>query len=173
MRVIGLLVIGVICSCSSDTVVDRGDNFKKFVKPCFDGEEIENTCSEPSDSCHEKLGNEFKLVRLDGVKTGHVQWLEVGPGKTVKLITRAMRPLIFEIPEFLSDEECNRIMSLAKDSGLQTSTSGFFNYDGDLDEDLAKAGEKESKFRIDMQLAAPFHVFNSMYPHEPFCQPVS
>ena len=46
-----------------------------------------------------------------------------------------------EIPEFLSHEECDHIISLAKDSGLRTSTSGFSTYDGDLDEDLALAGE--------------------------------
>lgn len=46
----------------------HGSTSKKFIEPCFDGDEIENTCSEPSDSCHEKLGTEFKLVRLEGFK---------------------------------------------------------------------------------------------------------
>jgi len=73
--------------------------------------------------------------------------MEVGDGKKkVKLITRAMKPLILEIPEFLSDEECDHIISLAKESGLQTSTSGFFNYEADLDAVLAIAGEDALKF---------------------------
>ena len=38
------------------------------MKPCFVGDEIENTCSDPSESCHEKLGTELKLVRLNGIK---------------------------------------------------------------------------------------------------------
>ena len=38
------------------------------MKPCFVGDEIENTCSDPSESCHEKLGTELRLTRLDGVK---------------------------------------------------------------------------------------------------------
>lgn len=67
-----------------------------------------------------------------------------------------------EIPEFLSDEECVRIISLAKDSGLQTSTSGYFKYDGDLEEDLAIAGEVASKFFISgMQLVVLFMSFKS------------
>jgi len=49
--------------------------------------------------------------------------------------------LLKEIPEFLSPEECDHIITLAKGSGLRTSTSGLFSCDGDLDEDLAIAGE--------------------------------
>lgn len=89
MKVIALLVVGVICNCSSGTIVDRGDNSKKFLKPCFDGEEIENTCSEPSDSCHEKLGNEFKLVRLDGVKVKYLSEIQL------KLLSYRPRSYIF------------------------------------------------------------------------------
>lgn len=48
-----------------------------------------------------------------------------------------------EIPEFLSDEESEHIISLAKDSGLTMSIAGFdmAAYEGDLDEDLAEAGK--------------------------------
>ena len=49
------------------------------------------------------------------------------------------------MPEFLSDEECDHIISLAKEGGLQTSTSGFFNYEEDLDAALAIAGENALK----------------------------
>lgn len=47
-----------------------------------------------------------------------------------------------EIPRFLSDEECEHIISLAKDSGLATSIAGFdlTAYEGDLDEDMKEAG---------------------------------
>lgn len=41
---------------------------KKFTKPCFVGDEIENTCSDSSESCHEKIGSGLQLVRLDGIK---------------------------------------------------------------------------------------------------------
>lgn len=68
MRLFGLFLVAAICICLNGTVNGRGDNFKKYMKPCFVGDEIENMCSEPSESCHEKLGTELKLVRLDGVK---------------------------------------------------------------------------------------------------------
>lgn len=41
---------------------------KKFIKLCFDGDEIENMCLELSDFCCQKLGMEFKFVYLDGFK---------------------------------------------------------------------------------------------------------
>ena len=68
MRFLALFPVVVILESSFCTIDGRGNNSKKFIKPCFDGDGIENTCSEPGDSCHEKLGTEFKLVRLDGIK---------------------------------------------------------------------------------------------------------
>ncbi|KAJ7360406.1 prolyl 4-hydroxylase [Desmophyllum pertusum] len=161
MKLFGLFLVAAICICLNGTVNGRGDNFKKYMKPCFVGDEIENMCSEPSESCHEKLGTELKLVRLDGVKTGHVQWMEVGDEQnSLPLITRAMTPLVFEIPEFLSAEECDHIISLAKNSGLQTSTSGFTTYDGDLDEDLAIA-DKDWTLTPEQSFAGKFEVWDT------------
>lgn len=47
-----------------------------------------------------------------------------------------------EIPEFLSEEECDHIIKLAKENGLAMSIAGFDMkaYEGDLDEDMAEAG---------------------------------
>ena len=47
-----------------------------------------------------------------------------------------------EIPEFLSAEECDHIITLAKENGLAMSIAGFDMkaYEGDLDEDMAEAG---------------------------------
>lgn len=58
-----------------------------------------------------------------------------------------------EIPRFLSDEECEHIISLAKDSGLVMSIAGFdvAAYEGDLDEDMREAG-KTAFFSIDNQV---------------------
>ncbi len=49
-----------------------------------------------------------------------------------------------EIPRFLSDEECEHVISLAKESGLAMSIAGFdvAAYEGDLDEDMREAGKK-------------------------------
>lgn len=52
--------------------------------------------------------------------------------------------VLTEIPRFLSDEECDHIISLAKESGLAMSIAGFdlAAYEGDLDEDMREAGIK-------------------------------
>lgn len=55
------------------------------------------------------------LARRNGVKKGHVAKVDVGHGKTVDVITKTMKPLLFEIPNFLSDEECEHIIKRAKD----------------------------------------------------------
>ena len=68
MRLLSLFLVVMILKPSNCTIGRRKNNSKKFIKPCFDGDEIENTCSEPSDSCDGKFGTEFKLVRLDGFK---------------------------------------------------------------------------------------------------------
>jgi len=46
-----------------------------------------------------------------------------------------------EIPDFLSDEECDHIISLAKEMGLSTSVIGRDElYGRDLDEAMKEAG---------------------------------
>ena len=62
MTLLGFFIFFVVCNSLN------GVKCKKFIKPCFVGDEIENTCSDPSESCHEKLETELKLNRLDGVK---------------------------------------------------------------------------------------------------------
>lgn len=66
MRLLTIFLVVLVLKPTNCTI-SRSDN-KKFIKPCFDEDEIENTCSEPSDSCRDKLGTEFKLVHLDGFK---------------------------------------------------------------------------------------------------------
>lgn len=58
------------------------------------------------------------LKRLDGVKVGHRQEVDLGEHGKFDLITRAMRPLLFEIPDFLSEDECDHIISLASENEL-------------------------------------------------------
>lgn len=61
------------------------------------------------------------LPRLDGVKVGHVQRRQLSPGKIHEIKTLSLRPPIFEIPNFLTDEECHMIINLASGVGLDTS----------------------------------------------------
>lgn len=114
---------------------------RKFMKPCFNEDELLNLCTDPIEICHEDKAEEIKLVRLDGIKKDYVSWVELEEGRKYKMITRALKPLLFEIPQFLSDEECEHIISLAKQSGLTMSIAGFdmAAYEGDLDEDMAEA----------------------------------
>ncbi|XP_067052247.1 transmembrane prolyl 4-hydroxylase-like [Acropora muricata] len=142
MDFVGLhLLLSFVLSCVPTSKGSHKERPKKFMKPCFDEDELLNLCTDPIEICHEERADEIKLVRLDGVKTGHMRWVELEEGRKYKMITRAMKPLLFEIPEFLSDEESEHIISLAKDSGLTMSIAGFdmAAYEGDLDEDLAEA----------------------------------
>jgi len=56
------------------------------------------------------------------VKVGHRQEVDLGLEKKV-LITRALKPLLFEIPNFLSEEECDHIISLASENELFKSVA--------------------------------------------------
>lgn len=112
-------------------------NKRPFATPCFEEGENLSTCSSLDDSCENANG--FKLIRLQGLKTGHVRWVELEEGRSYKLITRAMKPLLFEIPDFLTDEECKHVISLAKETGLSTSKVGRQLHEKDLDEVMKEA----------------------------------
>ncbi|KAL9974792.1 hypothetical protein ACROYT_G011875 [Oculina patagonica] len=140
MKVRGFLVV-LFCFLACGSSEDSEETPIKFTKPCFNEDELLNLCTDPIETCHEPRGDEINLVRLDGVKTGHVRWVELEEGRKYQMITRAMKPLLFEIPRFLSDEECEHVISLAKESGLAMSIAGFdvAAYEGDLDEDMREA----------------------------------
>ncbi|KAK6482312.1 transmembrane prolyl 4-hydroxylase-like [Huso huso] len=61
------------------------------------------------------------LPRLEGIKVGHVQKVALVPNKVHELKTLSLKPLLFEISGFLSDEECHLLIHLAKLKGLQES----------------------------------------------------
>jgi len=78
-----------------------------------------------------KVNMEYEkgLVILPGIKTGHVQYINVGGENEVKVITRAMKPSVFEIPDFLTEKEIANIIKRAKDPK-----------DGGMFESVAKGG---------------------------------
>jgi len=51
------------------------------------------------------------------LQVGHEQFIEAD-GKRFKLITRSLQPLLFEIPEFMTEEEVEDIKVRAEDDGL-------------------------------------------------------
>ncbi|XP_054833204.1 transmembrane prolyl 4-hydroxylase [Eublepharis macularius] len=61
------------------------------------------------------------LPRLEGIKVGHKQKVELVPNKIHVMKTLSLKPLLFEIPDFLSEDECKLIIHLAQLKGLQKS----------------------------------------------------
>ncbi|XP_027058667.1 transmembrane prolyl 4-hydroxylase-like [Pocillopora damicornis] len=83
------------------------------------------TCSAKTEDCNlaEVDAAHPNLFMLDGVEVGHVQEVKLVEGRVHQLITKSLKPLLFEIPEFLSDEECEHIIKLAGKKGLFESTT--------------------------------------------------
>ncbi|XP_029549455.1 transmembrane prolyl 4-hydroxylase [Salmo trutta] len=61
------------------------------------------------------------LPRLEGIRVGHVQKLSLVPDKVHEMQTLSLKPLLFEIPGFLSEEECRVVVQLAQLKGLMES----------------------------------------------------
>ncbi|XP_046882215.1 transmembrane prolyl 4-hydroxylase isoform X2 [Hypomesus transpacificus] len=70
-------------------------------------------------------GSEFLhhmyLPRIEGIRVGHVQKVSLLPNKVHEMRTLSLKPLLFEIPNFLSEEECRVVMQLAQLKGLMES----------------------------------------------------
>uniref|UniRef100_H3CKW0 Prolyl 4-hydroxylase, transmembrane a n=1 Tax=Tetraodon nigroviridis TaxID=99883 RepID=H3CKW0_TETNG len=61
------------------------------------------------------------LSRLEGIRVGHVQPVSLTPHRTHQMRTISLKPLIFEIPSFLTEEECRVVVQLAQLKGLMES----------------------------------------------------
>ncbi|XP_019957248.1 transmembrane prolyl 4-hydroxylase [Paralichthys olivaceus] len=64
---------------------------------------------------------DVSLTRIEGIRVGHVQSVSLVPGKVHEMRTLSLKPLLFEIPGFLSDDECRVVMQLAQLKGLMES----------------------------------------------------
>ncbi|XP_016148997.1 transmembrane prolyl 4-hydroxylase [Sinocyclocheilus grahami] len=64
----------------------------------------------------------FQLPRLEGIRVGHVQRVSLVPDRTHNMRTLSLKPLLFEIPGFLSVEESSVVMQLAQLKGLTHSS---------------------------------------------------
>lgn len=84
-----------------------------------------NTRYKLPDSQAQKSGSTFErdmhLPRIEGIRVGHVQKVSLLPNKVHEMRTLSMKPLLFEIPDFLSEEECRVVMQLAQVKGLMES----------------------------------------------------
>lgn len=80
-----------------------------------------DVCSPQTPDCYFERFSKLKLPRVEPIQVGHVRKLNLIDGDEHKMTTVAIHPPIFEIPNFLSNEECDHIIELAKKEGLQTS----------------------------------------------------
>ncbi|XP_029007716.1 transmembrane prolyl 4-hydroxylase isoform X2 [Betta splendens] len=69
---------------------------------------------------HEFL-RDVSLTRMEGIRVGHVQRVSLVPGKVHEMRTLSLKPLLFEIPGFLAEDECRVVMQLAQLKGLMES----------------------------------------------------
>uniref|UniRef100_A0ABM0M5P9 Transmembrane prolyl 4-hydroxylase-like n=1 Tax=Saccoglossus kowalevskii TaxID=10224 RepID=A0ABM0M5P9_SACKO len=93
----------------------KDPNASENAPSCLKGDKIIGPlkCTEPR--CHRNL------TRLEGGELGRKQKIELVCGEEHYLKTVNMKPLIFEIDNFLSDEECEHIKNLALMEGLESS----------------------------------------------------
>ncbi|XP_034022345.1 transmembrane prolyl 4-hydroxylase [Thalassophryne amazonica] len=64
---------------------------------------------------------DVSLTRIEGIRVGHVQKVSLMPDKVHEMRTLSLKPLLFEIPGFLSEDECRVVMQLAQLKGLMES----------------------------------------------------
>ncbi|XP_053724235.1 transmembrane prolyl 4-hydroxylase [Synchiropus splendidus] len=64
---------------------------------------------------------DVSLIRVEGIRVGHVQKISLVPDQVHEMKTLSLKPLLFEIPDFLSDDECRVVMQLAQLKGLMES----------------------------------------------------
>lgn len=86
-----------------------------------DGDSLPQSPS-PSRELHvDDYTQSFSLPRIEGIRVGHVQRISLVPDKTHEMKTLSLKPLLFEIPGFLSEEECRVVVQLAQLKGLMES----------------------------------------------------
>ncbi|XP_033636622.1 transmembrane prolyl 4-hydroxylase-like [Asterias rubens] len=127
---------------------DAGDTVTENLYRGQDGEDkvkaVDSCKLSGLGDCGKEQRLEERLVRLEGERVGHVEELELIPGKKHLLRTISMKPVIFEIPDFFTSEECKHMIALAKEQGLEeskTTSSGTHEalplYDGNRDNKLS------------------------------------
>ncbi|KAJ8394890.1 hypothetical protein AAFF_G00042450 [Aldrovandia affinis] len=82
---------------------------------------ISNESSDLRKSPGQKSPVTAHLPRIEGIRVGHVQKVSLVPNKVHEMRTLSLKPLLFEIPDFLSEEECRVVVQLAQLKGLTES----------------------------------------------------
>ncbi|XP_077981580.1 transmembrane prolyl 4-hydroxylase-like [Glandiceps talaboti] len=85
-----------------------------------DPEASNETCKKNGDGNCIDDEEEFELYRLDGVKVGYSKKVKLMPDRFHHINTLNMiKPLILEIPEFVTDEEAEYLINYAEEKGMQ------------------------------------------------------
>lgn len=66
-------------------------------------------------------GEDFRLPRREAVEVGYTRDVNINLGQTHQMKTLSVNPPIFEVEKFLSPEECEYLVFLAKRTGLKDS----------------------------------------------------
>ena len=88
---------------------------------------------------HSATNAMYRLVRLDGVKVGHVRELNLSEDKTYRVVTRSLRPLLFQIPQFLSRKECDEVIQITQRQHLKDSETVYGKGEGIPMEEFEKS----------------------------------
>lgn len=116
---VAVAVTALIAVCVA-VYYKNGYKIEKELDKATTGDSQESTGS--TGDKRNDVNTDFKILpRLNGVKVGHVQKRQLSPGKMYEIKTLSLKPPVFEIPNFLTDEECQKIINLASREGLDTS----------------------------------------------------
>ncbi|KAF0036166.1 hypothetical protein F2P81_011478 [Scophthalmus maximus] len=85
------------------------------------GSSLPHSAPAPSELRVDDYRQSFSLPRIEGIRVGHVQQVSLVPDRTHQMMTLSLKPLLFEIPGFLSEEECRVVVQLAQLKGLMES----------------------------------------------------
>ncbi|XP_028401217.1 transmembrane prolyl 4-hydroxylase-like isoform X1 [Dendronephthya gigantea] len=89
---------------------------------------VEEECPTMAAACVGNYYTELPLARRYPVEVGHITKLSLENEQIREMKTLSIKPPIFEIRNYMSPEECDDIIRLAKEQGLQTSET--------MDEDM-------------------------------------
>lgn len=123
-----------VTSVSEERVKEDSCNYtKKFWKP--------RICAKNGydEAGHSATDSMYRLVRLDGVKVGHVRELNLSEDKTYHVVTRSLRPLLFQIPQFLSRKECDEVIQITQKQHLKDSETVYGKGEGVPKEEFEKS----------------------------------
>ncbi|TVK90560.1 Transmembrane prolyl 4-hydroxylase [Bagarius yarrelli] len=146
-----LNVIALLLYVHYNTGSDAGASSSSSSRELNSRSSVHKTAQEPVSHTH--------LPRIEGIRVGHVQKVSLVPGKMHEIKTLSLKPLLFEIPGFLSERECAVVMHLAQLKGLVESQV------------MVPEGQEELSQQLNLSAEEIFHLLDlnqddQLQPHE-------